>query len=201
VEDQAAFWDDQASSFDREPDHGLLDPAVHDAWATLLASLLPDRPSRVVDLGCGTGTLSVLLAQQGHEVTGIDISPKMLEVAREKARAASVRVDFEVADASVAPLDRGGFDVVLARHVLWAFPDPSLVVGRWIELLNDAGRLVLVEGRWFTGAGLTAAQMLALVRAHGRDAQAIPLASEAYWGGAIEDERYVVVSPPASAPV
>ncbi|MEU3532965.1 methyltransferase domain-containing protein [Streptomyces murinus] len=56
-------WDARAAGFDEEPDHGLRDPAVRAAWAARLRSWLPRRPADVLDLGCGTGSLSLLAAQ------------------------------------------------------------------------------------------------------------------------------------------
>ncbi|MHB1837509.1 MAG: class I SAM-dependent methyltransferase [Solirubrobacteraceae bacterium] len=125
-------------------------------------------PARVADMGCGTGTLAVLLAQQGYQVTGIDLAPKMIQHARRKARLAAVDVDFTLGDASDPPLAPGSFDVVLARHVLWALPDPASGLARWISLLRSDGRLVMIEGRWSTGVGLPAADLLSLVSAQGR---------------------------------
>ncbi len=63
---------------------------------------------------------------------------------------------------------------------------------RWVGLLGDGGRLVLVEGSWSTGAGLTAAQTVALVEGLGRTASLRPLPEAAYWGREITDERYAV---------
>ena len=65
MESQA--WDAEAATFDREPDHGLLDPLVRDAWEDLVVPLMPAAPASVLDVGCGTGSLSVLLAQSGYE--------------------------------------------------------------------------------------------------------------------------------------
>ncbi len=66
--DTRDYWDGQAAIFDQQPDHGLLDPAVRAAWAQLLLPLMPPAPASVVDLGCGTGSLAVLLAQAGYQV-------------------------------------------------------------------------------------------------------------------------------------
>ena len=73
-----AYWDGQADAFDDEPDHGLRDPATREAWRRLLAEALPPPPADVLDLGCGTGTLSLLLAEAGHRVIGMDFSPAMV---------------------------------------------------------------------------------------------------------------------------
>ena len=62
----AESWDDAAATFDDEPDHGLRDPQVRAAWAALLLPLMPPAPARILDLGCGTGSLAVLLASRGR---------------------------------------------------------------------------------------------------------------------------------------
>jgi len=188
----AAVWDAQADTFDDEPDHGLRDPATREAWRALLAGVLPAAPSRVADLGCGTGTLSRLLAEDGHTVDGVDLSPRMVEAAR--AKCTGLPVTAVVGDAATPPLADATYDVVLARHVLWALPDPADAVRRWAGLLAPGGRLVLVEGFWHTGAGLTGEQTLAAVRAHREHAELTPLTDPLLWGGPVTDERYLVVS-------
>lgn len=112
------LWDAEADRFDDEPDHGLRDPGVRQAWTHLLTATLPPPPARILDLGCGTGTLSVLLAELGYDVRGVDIAPRMIERAQDKARRHGVDARFEVGDASTPTLDGGGVDVVLARHVI-----------------------------------------------------------------------------------
>lgn len=187
-------WDAYAPAFDEQPDHGLRDPAVRAAWQRLLAGLLPEPPASVADLGCGTGSLSVLLARDGHRVVGVDRSAAMLELAAAKADAAGVAVEFRRGDAAAPPLDVGAFDVVLSRHVVWALPDPGAALGRWVALLAPAGRLVLVEGRWSTGAGLTRAELVAAVEPHAAVTETRSLTDETLWGGPVTDERYVVVA-------
>lgn len=187
-----AAWDAEAATFDDEPDHGLADPVTRAAWRDLLLEHLPPAPARVADLGCGTGTLSVLLAEHGYDVSGVDLSPAM--VARAEVKAAGLPATFAVGDASDPDLAPGTFDVVLSRHVLWALPDPAASLARWVDLLAPGGRLVLVEGRWATGAGLTAAATEALVRATGRATALLHLPEPVFWGKEIDDERYLVVS-------
>ena len=191
----AGIWDDYADSFDDDPDHGLTDPGVREAWTALLLGLLPPAPASVADLGCGTGSLSVLLAGSGYSVTGLDISERMLQLARAKSAAAGVDIGFAHGDAGSPPLNPGAFDVVLARHVLWVFDDADAVLQRWIDLLRPGGRLVLIEGRWSTGAGLTADECTVLVGRHRASVELIDLSDrDALWGGPVADERYALVS-------
>jgi SAM-dependent methyltransferase len=196
------LWNAEAATFDEAADHGLRDPAVRAVWRDLLLSVLPppmapggaQRPSRkarVADLGCGTGTLAVLLAAEGYAVDGVDFSPEMVRRAREKP--AVGEITFTEADADDPPLAPGHYDAVLCRHVLWAMPDPAATLRRWIGLLAPGGRLILVEGSWSTGAGLTAAEARRLVESTGREAELRMLPEAAYWGREIDDERYLVV--------
>lgn len=68
---------------------------------------------RALDLGCGTGTNSIYLAQQGYSVVGVDFSAKAIELAREKARQAGVKVDFRIGDVTRLDFLREPFDVVI----------------------------------------------------------------------------------------
>ena len=186
-------WDAEAETFDDEPDHGLRDPATRAAWLDLLTAHLPAPPARIADLGCGTGTLSVLLADAGYTVDGVDFSPAMIARARAKA-AGRTGLTFTVADASAPGLESSAYDVVLCRHVLWALPDRTAALRRWVQLLEEPGRLLLVEGSWSTGAGLAAAQTEELLRGVGRSPTTYPLEEDVYWGRPITDERYLIVS-------
>jgi SAM-dependent methyltransferase len=185
-------WDAEAARFDEEPDHGLLDPGGRAAWANLLEQYVPVR-SAVLDLGCGTGSLSVLLAEQGHAVTGVDLSPRMIEAAQNKASRHATDVTFVVGDAAAPPV-AGPFDVVLARHVVWALPDPAEALDNWRSLLPDAGRLVLIEGLWGNGAGLSATALQALVEPKMSEVEVRHLPDQSLWGRPINDERYILTA-------
>ncbi len=188
------FWDEQAATFDDEPDHGLRDADVRAAWAKLLLPLMPPGSAEVVDLGCGTGSLSVLLAEAGHHVRGVDLAARMVSAATAKARAAGVAAEFVQGDAAEPPYAPASADVVLARHVLWALPDPASALRAWVRLLRPGGRLVLVEGHWSTGSGLRSAECEEFVRAVREEAAVTPLPDPALWGREISDERYLLVS-------
>jgi SAM-dependent methyltransferase len=188
-------WDAEAASFDEEPDHGLRDPQVRRAWAGRLRGWLPGRAGDVLDLGCGTGSLSLLASEQGHRVTGVDLSPPMVALAREKL--AGRDAVFLVGDAASPPVGEQRFDTVLVRHVLWALPDPGRALRHWRGLLRPGGRLVLVEGVWggIEPVGIPAERLTALLAPIAGQVRAERLSDDPLlWGGEVTDERYAVVA-------
>jgi ubiquinone/menaquinone biosynthesis C-methylase UbiE len=188
------YWDGQAATFDDQSDHGLLEPVARQAWRRLLLAHLPAAPAAIADIGCGTGSLSVLLAAEGYAVSGLDFAPAMIRTARAKARKAGASCRFVLSDAAAPTLPARSFDVVFARHVLWAMPTPSQALEAWLRLLLPGGVLILVEGRWSTGSGLTATEAGRAVLRHRSDATVTVLDDPALWGRAITDERYLLVS-------
>lgn len=191
----AVDWDAEAAAFDDEPDHGLRDPEVRRAWAGRLRGWLPERPSDILDLGCGTGSMSLLAAEQGHRVTGVDSSPAMVDLAR--AKLAGRDAAFLLGDAAAPPVGEQRFDAVLVRHVLWALPDPGRALRHWWGLLRPGGRLVLVEGVWGTvsPAGIPAEVLTGLVDPLAGHVRVERLSQDALlWGRDVADERYAVVA-------
>jgi 2-polyprenyl-3-methyl-5-hydroxy-6-metoxy-1,4-benzoquinol methylase len=187
------MWDKEAATFDHEPDHGLREPATRAAWAAMLSKWLPAQAD-VLDIGCGTGSLSVLMATLSHTVTGIDFSQAMIERARVKTEAAGQSVAFIVMDAADPQIEQK-FDVIVCRHVLWALPEPADVLQRWMTLLKPNGRLVLIEGFWHTGAGLHADEVLKMLPSSFTQTIVEHLSDQpALWGKPVNDERYAVIA-------
>ncbi|MEV5801529.1 class I SAM-dependent methyltransferase [Streptomyces collinus] len=188
-------WDAAAAAFDDEPDHGLRAPEVRAAWAARLRSWLPAHPCDVLDLGCGTGSLSLLAAAQGHRVTAVDSSPAMVALAR--AKLAGQDAEVLRGEAAAPPVTEGRHDVVLVRHVLWTLPEPARVLRHWRTLLRPGGRFVLVEGVWGTlsPVGIPAARLTELLEPVARRVRVERLSDDPLlWGKTVDDERYAVVA-------
>jgi SAM-dependent methyltransferase len=73
--------------------------------------------------------------------------------------------------------------------------NPASALDEWLRVLRPAGRLVLIEGHWSTGAGVPAAAIVDLLEEAGRPASVMPLLDASLWGQEITDERYAIVSP------
>lgn len=186
-------WDAAAAAFDDEPDHGLRDPDVKAAWTVLLTEHLLPAPADILDVGCGTGSLSLVMRELGHHVTGIDQSTQMISLAQAKLDAAGFPTPFHVMDAAHPAFPQESFDVVLSRHVLWIFGDLEGILDRWLRLLRPGGRLLLIEGFWHTGGGLHARDLRAALENRGAPYTLVPLAQDSrLWGAAVTDERYLL---------
>ncbi len=79
----------------------------------LIAFIEEHPPGRAIDLGCGTGTNAITLAQHGWQVIGVDFAPRAIRIARAKAQRAGVAVDFRVGDVTRLKDVPAPFDLVL----------------------------------------------------------------------------------------
>ncbi|GIW04379.1 MAG: hypothetical protein KatS3mg059_0999 [Thermomicrobiales bacterium] len=131
------------------------------AWADRLESevifqLLALQPGeRLLDLGTGTGRYAVEAAARGAWVTGVDASPAMLSVARERVRASRQPIRLVRADLARLPFPDGSFDAAVAVTSLCFVADPLAVLREARRVLRPGGRLVLGElNRWSIWAAL-----------------------------------------------
>ncbi|WP_339105338.1 methyltransferase domain-containing protein [Haloterrigena salinisoli] len=141
-------WDGRAATFDEEPQHGIHTDEQRDRWLEVLRERIGDEPRRVLDVGCGTGVVSLLLAELGHAVTGVDFAPAMLERAREKARETDQSIGFHRGDAEALPVPDDTVELVTARHLVWTLPNPEAAIREWQRVVEPGGRILLIEGYW-----------------------------------------------------
>ena len=130
----ARFWD---SHGDFRPLH-LLNPVR----LQFIASRTSLSGRRVLDVGCGGGLLSESLARAGAEVTGIDLAPGMIEVARLHAAESGLAIDYRITAAEVlAQKSPGHFEVVTCMEMLEHVPDPAAMTATLARLLAPGGAL------------------------------------------------------------
>jgi 2-polyprenyl-3-methyl-5-hydroxy-6-metoxy-1,4-benzoquinol methylase len=136
-----------------------------------------------------------VLAGLGHQVTGIDLSPAMISLARTKAANLGLQIEFQVMDAASPQLSAAQFDAIICRHLLWTLPEPKEVLQRWADLLKPKGRIILIEGFWKTGAGLRANEIIEILPTSFTDYSLTNLSENSnLWGKAVDDERYAIIA-------
>ena len=103
----------------------------------------PVPGERVLDLGCGTGNATLLAAARGAQVTGVDPSPRLLDVARERAAAEGLSVTFVDGEAASLPAGDASTDLVLSVFAVVFAPDPEAAVRELARVTAPSGRVVL----------------------------------------------------------
>ena len=109
---------------------------------------LEDHP-RVLDLGCGPGFFTVLLALQGYHVTAVDYTENMLAQAKANATRYGVQATFLQMDAQDLSFEDGTFDLVVTRNVTWNLEEPLQAYREWLRVLRPGGKLVNADGNHF----------------------------------------------------
>lgn len=118
-------------------------------WKQEIVAKLPAiRPLKILDVGCGAGFFSIILAKEGHKVTGIDITPGMIAMAKQLAKEEQIAVDCLVMDAEKLEFESNTFDVVVARNVTWNLPHPDKAYAEWLRVLKSRGILLNYDAEY-----------------------------------------------------
>ena len=117
-----------------------------------LDMFLPCKNHRVLDVGCGTGNFSIKLARLGCRVTGIDLSGKMLAVARRKAKQQAPDITFKRMDVYSLEFPDGYFDDVFSMAAFEFITEPRRAYSEMFRVLKPGGRLLIgtinPESKW-----------------------------------------------------
>lgn len=115
-------------------------------WKRRLASLQPLTGASVLDLACGTGDIAYEAAARGaRRVVGLDITPRMLELARERSRRSGARVAFVAGDMTALPFSDGAFDVVTTGYGLRNVPVLETALSEAARVLRRGGVLLSLD--------------------------------------------------------
>jgi ubiquinone/menaquinone biosynthesis C-methylase UbiE len=136
------FWDRIAARYARKP---VADEAAYQKKLAVTREYLrPDMEVlEVLEFGCGTGSTAIVHAPHVKEIRAIDISEKMLEIARSKAKAAGVgNVRFERSDIEAFTAPDGSFDAVLGLSILHLLEDRNTAIAKVYRMLKPGGVFV-----------------------------------------------------------
>jgi SAM-dependent methyltransferase len=112
---------------------------------------------RVLDVACGTGVVAISAARVGAEVEGLDLTPVLLERARQHATLAGLQIQFREGDVEALPYPDASFDVVLSQFGHMFAPRPEVAISEMLRVLRPGGRIAFSTwppddyvGRFFT---------------------------------------------------
>ena len=142
------YWEKRSDSFlvqKRQELHS----AMAERWMREIHVQLPEgKKLRILDVGCGAGFFSILLAKEGHQVTGIDLTPDMIKNARLLAEEEKVSCEFQVMDAENPEFPDETFDVVISRNLTWTLPHVQHAYQEWIRVLKKGGILLNFDANY-----------------------------------------------------
>jgi SAM-dependent methyltransferase len=116
----------------------------------------------LLDAACGTGNLTIPAARTGASVTGQDLTPSLVEVARQRAAAEGLNIEFNTGDAEDLPYADGAFEVVVSMYGIMFAPRPEQISAQLIRVCAPGGLIALAN--WTPGGFV--GQMLKTVSAY-----------------------------------
>ena len=142
------YWTQRSHSF-AELRVRELNSIMADRWLREIAKYIPAGGQlRILDIGTGTGFFAFLLSSLGHRVTGIDLTPSMIQEAKEIGQTLHSSAQFRVMDAEKLLFADESFDMVISRNLTWTLPHPQEAYREWQRVLKPGGLLLNFDGNY-----------------------------------------------------
>lgn len=142
------YWQERAAGFMQLRQQELIS-TKYKLWQQEIATHLPQSKSlKILDIGCGAGFFSILLAKAGYDVTGVDLTPAMIEEAKLLTKNQHCQAKFLVMDAENLAFADETFDAVVARNVTWNLPHPDIAYKEWLRILKPGGLLLNYDAEY-----------------------------------------------------
>ena len=155
IEENRNYWTGRAPGYS-EVNRQELSSRQYQTWQKELMGRIrrhyPHRLSRqirILEVGTGPGFFAIILAAAGCRVTAVDLTPAMLEQARENAGALAAGIEFLEMNAEALQFPDNSFDVVVTRNLTWNLPHPETAYAEWHRVLCPGGLLLNYDANWY----------------------------------------------------
>ena len=145
----ADHWNHRAQAYNGHVMRERKDTRTFDAWREIYSEAVAGKSGRLMDCGCGPGTVTMYLSHLGFDITDYDQSPEMLKIAEQNAEKYGIKAEFVNGDAEDMPFEDETFDVIVSQNMMWTVPHPDKVLSEWYRVLKPGGRIVYSDGDWF----------------------------------------------------
>ena len=152
LKENEKYWADRAEGY-CQVNIGELKSDKKLEWIDIIKSNAPvfagDRRLKVLDIGCGPGFFSIILASAGYDVTAVDYTEEMLNKARENAGDLKDRLSLEEWTHIILEFGEGDFDLIVTRNLTWNLKDPEKAYKSWYKVLRNGGNMINFDANWY----------------------------------------------------
>ena len=189
LEEIQRYWNHRYSGYSKV-NQKELEGIQRERWKKQFERLLPaNKNLKVLDIGTGPGFFTIILEELGYtNITGIDVSEKMLEVAKENIQKYGKKdssIELIQMDAQKLEFKPESFDIIVSRNLTWNLEKPQQAYSEWLRVLKPNGALFIFDANWY--AFLKNESLAKEFEA--KRQQAIEEKLEDYWQGEGVDEE------------
>ncbi len=141
----AHYWGQRSEGF-RQAHQGEWDSPTASVYREVISSHLSKPGAAILDVGTGSGFFPLLLKDLDAQITGIDLTPEMLEQARDAVKEQGASARFLQMDAEHLAFDGESFDLILTRNLTWNLPRLGQAYREWFRVLKPGGVLLNFDG-------------------------------------------------------
>lgn len=148
------YWTNRAEGYS-EVNKDELESFQRDKWLNEIKRQIgsdinkTNENIKILDIGCGPGFFSIILAKAGFNITAIDYTNEMIERAKENSGYLTNKIKFMIMDAQNLQFEDESFDVIVSRNLTWNLEKPEIAYKEWIRVLKRKGILLNYDANWY----------------------------------------------------
>ncbi len=127
-----------------------LETGKSDHWLNIIGEHADlSKPMKILDIGTGPGFFPMLLKGRGHDVTAIDYTQAMLDIAKKNCEESGAEVNLLRMNAQNLEFEDNTFDLILSRNLVWDLERPRQAYREWLRVLKPNGKMLTFDGNHY----------------------------------------------------